>query len=127
MSELSDLNPTAEELMPENLTETPVIFRWEWGSVVAVFPADPATPDSRFFTAFVPVWEGANDYHNYTHSAASFSWYRDTVPASPEEYKTLKKYLEEKFEYDDLKVYPDFEQRFNDERRAALTRLYRTV
>jgi hypothetical protein len=35
--------------------------------------------------------------------------------------------LTEEFEYDDLKVYPDFERRFNDERRAALRRLYRAV
>lgn len=75
--------------MPEPKEQDPVIvlFRKESdSSITAVFPELPASGlDPHQMTCYAHIGQ---------HSGCTYSWYRTTTPASPEEYADLKAELE---------------------------------
>lgn len=83
---------------------TKVIFRkseWiddgtmeKWDEVVAVFPQEPATPDSAMMTCYA---------HMGQHGACTKDWYYKTKPAGPDEYMELWDELVRRG-YDDLVI-----------------------
>ena len=99
---------------------TPVLFRvhrrpgTHGDDVTAVFPAEPAKYSGYDMTCYASIGQ---------HGACSFGWYRETRPATPEEYADLKRELESAPYHYRLKVYRKIMQRhrqaFDAAQRAA--------
>jgi hypothetical protein len=67
------------------MSKTPVIFRMEGESCLAVFPcnmADRAGYDMKCFSLM------------YQHTSCSLEYYRSTTPAEPQAYRIVKRCLE---------------------------------
>lgn len=69
-----------------NTIKTPVIFRkWKNGDILALFPTTAGTNDSDTCDSYEHVGQ---------HGSASIWLAQVTVPASPSEYRALKRELE---------------------------------
>lgn len=76
--------------------------------ITAVFPEIPGTVGCDDMTCFAHVGQ---------HSACSFLWYRTTRPATPDEYKCLKRELESAPYHYRLKVARRISRAMHDNRR----------
>lgn len=100
----------------QDTEETPVIFRkWNDGSIIALFPADPGTNHAYTCSSYEHVGQ---------HGAAEpVGVIRRTRPATPQEYADLKRELESAPYGYRLKVFQRLHYSFLDIRRAALRRV----
>ena len=73
------------EAVKQGAEETPVIFRFHKGEVIAVFPCAPADNAGSQMTCYA---------HTGQRSACDLGWYHETRPARPKEYASLKTELE---------------------------------
>jgi len=64
--------------------QTPVLFRYDDGEVVAVFPTNPADDAGHLVTCYAHIGQ---------HSGCSRRWYQQTRPARADEYAGLLKEL----------------------------------